>query len=167
MKRMILLLAAATILFSACGVSSQASKESKEEAQRTAQAVWNKLDERSFTIDVTYMIPMRGHSKSVTGYFLSIDGTNINSGLPYFGVAHSAPYGGGKGLSFEDKIQKYEDLGVVKDSRTIKINVRNEEDAYEYTITVYNSGDADIHVHCDNRDDISFRGRLNMDEKED
>ena len=162
MKRIILFIAAAMILFPACGVIASTSQVDEQ----TAAAVWKKLDDRNFTIDVTYMIPLRGPGKSVTEYFISVDGTTLNSGLPYFGVARSAPYGGGRGLNFEEKIQKYEDGGLVKDSRTIKMSVRNEEDAYEYTVTVYNTGDADIRVHCDNRDDISFRGRMNLEEKE-
>ena len=76
------------------------------------------------------------------------------------------PYGGGKGLNFQEKIASYSDSGSSSEKRTIKIGVKNEEDSYIYTLTVFDSGDADLFVHCVNRDDITYRGALKIEGKE-
>jgi len=166
MNRFILIIAAALLALPGCGAAKSASTQaslSPEELQ-TAQKIWQKMDEKNFSIDVDYMFSMRGEAKSVTGYFVSVKDGTLDSGLPYFGYARNIPLGGGKGLSFEEKIIDYKDGGLEKDSRTVVISVKNEEDAYVYTITVYANAYTDIHVRCDNRDAISFRGVFNLDE---
>ena len=70
------------------------------------------------------------------------------------------PYGGGKGLTFKDKIESYTDSGWVKDKRTIVVKVKNEEDSYIYTLEVFDNGTASVRVTSRNRDEISYMGRL-------
>lgn len=140
-----------------CGAAAQTPQEQK--------AIQQALDERSYEIEINYMIPMREMAQSVSGYSLTVEGDSIDSQLPYIGQAQNIPYGGGKGLSFQADINSYTDKGLDKDCRTIVIDARNEEDHYVYTLDFYDSGDASVSVRCDNRDDISFRGYLNLDYK--
>lgn len=147
----------ALAIFVGCGAVRQTPQE--------RQDIQKALDNRSYQIDINYMIPMRGMSKSVSGYSLTVEGDSIDSQLPYIGQAQSIPYGGGKGLSFQADINSYTDKGLEKDCRTIVIDVRNDEDHYVYTLDIFDSGDASVSVRCDNRDDISYRGSLNTDYK--
>lgn len=168
MNRILIFIAAALLVLPGCGAAKSASSQASlsPEEQQTAQKIWQKMDSKNFTIDVDYMFSMRGEAKPVNGYFLAVvNGETLNSGLPYYGYARNIPLGGGKGLSFEEKIIDYKDGGLEKDSRTVVISVKNEEDAYVYTITVYANAYTDIHVRCDNRDAISFRGLFNLDEE--
>ena len=155
----------ALAVFVSCGTTRQTPQEKSAAEARTAQSIQKMLDERSYQIDVYYMIPMRGGSKSVTTYSITVDGSVIDSHLPYMGDAHNIPYGGGKGLNFNEEIASYEDQSVKKDCHTIVINVKNEEDTYVYTLGIFDNGEVSIHVNSRNRDDISYLGRIVMDYK--
>ena len=146
----------ATLLVSACGIFSQ----TPEEVQRTAQIVRERLDNRTYTIDVDYMIPLRGKPQIVNSFSITVDGDVLDSHLPYFGVAQNASYGGGNALSFKERISGYSDTGFVGDKRSILMQVKTQEDIFVYSITVFDNGSADINVNCHNRDDISYRGNL-------
>ena len=126
--------------------------------------VQQKLDAMQYVIDVNYMIPIRGGARSLTNdYFIAVDGSRINSHLPYFGVAYTAVYGGGKVLTFEDEILDYYDSGFRNDSRKVMLKTYNGEDTIIYTMTIFDNGTATINVQCRNREEINYRGVLNVD----
>ena len=126
--------------------------------------VWERLDARRFRIYIDYMMPLRGRGKAITdSYSLTVDGNKVSSYLPYFGTAYSVPYGGGKGLVFDDDIDSYVEDNSRSDRRIIQFSTNNGEDLLVYTVTVFDTGTADIHVNCRNRDDISYRGTLDPD----
>ena len=157
MKQFLTLLTVlAVTLLTGCAALRQTPEEKAAEKLRLEQS----LDARKYQIDIDYMIPLRGPGKSVTGsYSLSIDESVIESNLPYFGVAYSVPYGGGKVLTFKDQIGEYRDSGWTKDRRTVVVTTNNGEDTLTYTITVFDDGSTDISVHFRNREDISYRGK--------
>lgn len=145
-------------LATACATSRQAA----EKEDTTKQNVERQLDQRNYRINVGYMIPHRGIGRAVSGpYSLSVNGADIDSRLPYYGVAQSVPYGGGKVLSFKDQIDEYSDEGWVKGKRTITLSTDNGEDTLKYTLTIYDNGQAVIRVKGNNRDEIAYRGVLN------
>jgi len=150
------------VIATACGVTRKTPQEQQAEARRIQEI----LDSRNYTIDINFMIPLRTSGKAVTAHSIKVHGDTLSSYLPYFGEARMVPYGGGKGLNFQEKIDSYSDSGSSSEKRTIKIGVKNEEDSYVYTLTVFDSGDADLFVHCINRDDITYRGALKIEEKE-
>ena len=156
----VLLLVAAAILTAGCG----ALKQTPEEKERIARTVDQRLNDRQFRIEIDYMNPRRGSGKAVTSsYSIRVDGTEIDSHLPYFGVAYDVPYGGGKVLTFKDEIDQYADGGWEKNCRKIVFSTNNDEDIIVYYITVYDNGRAYVDVRPRTREDISYRGYLNTD----
>ena len=154
--------AAGMLLVSGCGTM----RMSPEEKQRVAEQVQQKLDAREYTIEINYMMPLRGGGRAITGdYSIEVSGDKIDSFLPYAGAARNVPYGGGKALIFKDDIDEYADSGFIKDRRTIVFTTDNDEDNLTYRLTIFEDGQATVQVHCTNRDDISFRGVLNPDAK--
>ncbi len=149
------------LLATACGISRRSPQERQAEALRIQQM----LDSKNYTIDIDYMLPLRSSGKAVSTYSLKVTGDTLDSHLPYIGQARMVPYGGGKGLNFQEEISSYTDSGPSSGRRTVTIAVKNEEDSYVYTLTVFDNGEADIHVHCGNRDDISYRGSLKMENR--
>ncbi len=146
-----------------CGSARAASQEQQTKDQEKAQQIQQKLDSKDFTINVNYMMPMRGGGEALSSpSSLSIQDNTVKSYPPYKGQATSIPYGGGDGLNFEDKIQDYKDNGLKKDSRIIEFKVEHEGDILEYKVTVYDNGSADIYVSSVKRDNISFRGELEI-----
>lgn len=163
MKHKLILSFVALAIVSACGVSQQTAQRRVAEQNKVTQTVRQKLDGRAYQIDINYMVPLRGGAKAVSNYSVAVDESTIDSHLPYVGEARSVPYGGGKGLTFKDKIESYTDSGWVKDKRTIVVKVKNEEDSYIYTLEVFDNGTASVRVSSRNRDEISYMGRLIME----
>lgn len=154
----------AVLLVSGCGSLRRSSEERQAEEARVAALVQQRLDARQYRIIIDYMLPRRGSGKTITDYYsLTVDGSKIDSHLPYFGVAYRVPYGGGKSLVFEDDIEEYTEDFSRKGRRTIVLSTDNDEDFIIYTLTIFDGGEADIHVRCRNREDISYRGRLDPD----
>ena len=141
--------------------STLTSAERAEREAKIEKAVEKMLAERRYTVDVSMMYPKSGRAQNVTSnYSLEVRGDSLVSYLPYFGTARSVPYGGGKGLVFEDDIDSYVEDFSRADRRIIQFSTNNGEDLLVYTVTVFDTGTADIHVNCRNRDDISYRGTL-------
>lgn len=157
-------LLAAVLLAAGCGASRMTPEEKKAEEARIAEEVQACLDARQYKIVVESIHPMRGTTRYSDGtYSLRVDGSKVYSHLPFFGVAYSVPYGGGKALVFDDDIDEYYmEQGRRKDRQIITFLTDNGEDIVVFTVTVFDTGSADIHVKSRNRESISFRGHLEL-----
>jgi hypothetical protein len=165
MKKNILLLAISLVLLAGCGASRQTAAEKSAEAQQVAGIVDQRLNEKNYRIDVNYMMPLRGGGKMLSGtYSLEVNGDEVDSHLPYLGVAQNVPYGGGQGLDFKAEIKKYSDDGWKKGLRQIAFTTNNGEDTYEFNLSISDEGFAEIRIHCRNRDDIGFHGSMDTRE---
>ena len=155
-KRILTVLAGAALLCS-CGILAEST--SPEDQVK----IQERLDARSFRLDVEFMLPRRGGQQALTSpYFVTVNDGRIISALPYVGQAWDLPYGGGKGLNFEAPIDSYaEERSVNK--RLIVIGTDNEEDYVVYRIEVYNNGKVDMSVRSQHREEISYRGHLDPD----
>ena len=139
-------------------------RQTPEEKARIAQVVNENLDACRYRINIDYMTPRRGAGRAVTySYSLIVDGSKVDSHLPYVGVAYDIPYGGGKVLTFTDTIDEYYDTGWQKGRRVIKFATNNDEDIIIYSLTVYENGRVYVDVNCRKRDDISYRGMIDTD----
>ena len=94
----------------------------------------------------------------------AIRNDSVFSYLPYFGVAYNVPYGGGKGLIFNAPITGYRKESLKKGKTRIDFKTGNEEDKYEYSLTIYSDGSANIHIQPMNRQAISYSGELDIKE---
>lgn len=110
------------------------------------------------------MQPLHGPSKHVDyGFSLEMRGDSIVSYLPYFGVAYSVPYGGGKGLNFTATINNWQLSQTKADMHEAMVDVSNGEDRLLYRIDVYADGSSQIDVWANERDPISYTGRMRLD----
>lgn len=113
------------------------------------------------------MFPMRGNSKTLTSnYSVEIRNDSVLSYLPYFGVAYSIPYGGGKGLIFKEPLTEYNAEYHKKGKVKVSFKARNEEDSYTFNMTIYTNGSTSIQVHSINRQPISFQGYMELKEED-
>lgn len=68
-----------------------------EKKARIERAVKEAVDAKTYEINVDRMHPIKGGSRTLTtNYSLKVRNDSVYSYLPYFGVAYSVPYGGGK-----------------------------------------------------------------------
>jgi hypothetical protein len=94
-------------------------------------------------------------------FFLELHGDSVRSYLPYLGVAHQAPMmSPGIGLNFDTRAISIKESHPKADLSRLEIDLRTSEDRYSYTVELYDSGKAYIHVSSQHRDPISFDGEL-------
>ena len=104
---------------------------------------------------------MNGNSRNVSyGYSVEVRNDTLISYLPYFGRAYNVPYGGGKGLNFSERIGSYHETQQSNGARLIDIELKNDEDIYQYTIKVFDNGNSSIDVQSRQRDPISYSGEM-------
>ena len=150
------------VMFGSCASSAERVAQKAEFARKVKVA----LDKRAFKISVNRMIPMSGSGRNVSyGYSVEVKNDSLFSNLPYFGRAYQVPYGGGKGLTFDAPIIHYQESQKKNGSRQIDIEVKNEEDTYNYHMTVYDNGSSSINVQAREREGISYSGEVIFDNK--
>ena len=143
--------------FCGCATVEEKAARAAEQAAKVNKA----LKERKYKIDVERMYSMRGGSKTLSyGYSVEVRNDSLISYLPYFGRAYSVPYGGGKGLTFSERIGSYQEYQKGNGLRHIEIGLRNDEDTYLYTIEVYENGSSSISVQSRQRENISYSGEM-------
>lgn len=148
-------------LLALCAVLPASAQKRKEKEARMERKIQKAIETKRYKISVNYVLPQRGNGRAATSnYSIEVRNDSLFSYLPYFGVAHRAPYGGGKGLIFDAPINQYESKKDKKGRVRIQFDVRNEEDSYTYYVTIYSNGSANIDVRPTNKDSISFTGEL-------
>lgn len=160
MKKILLIITAAVIL-AACATTDkqQGYDKKKEKAEMIDKAVCN----RDFKISVRTAYPNRGRSVPLTTDFeLRVKGDSVMSYLPYFGRAYNIPYGGGKGLNFNDVMNDFKITQPKRNKKHIEFNVKNDEDTYKFYIDVFDNGNAYINVMPQQRESISFNGDVEL-----
>lgn len=137
---------------------AQSKQERKEQKEKEVKET---VESGRFTIDVNRAVPMSGRSVNLTSpYSLELRGDSIVSYLPYFGRAYSAPYGGGKGMNFQEKALEFEQISKKKGATAFKFRVRTDEDVYAFRVDVFPNGSSTISVTPVNKQGITFYGEV-------
>jgi hypothetical protein len=149
---------ASVVSFSACGILNRA-----QSPDEIAGFVLEAIDSRSFTVDVDHIIPLRGPSRHDFGYSVKVDGEDVISHLPFFGVSSVSTYNEGNPLSFEGKIQQYNCYQDKKGAFVIDfvtVNPVNIQVPIYYHLTIWGNGSTYITVNSPGRDSMSYSGNL-------
>lgn len=134
---------------------------SKTVRNEQASAVKQQIESRRYKISVNRMLPGRGPSQYLSSsYSLTVKGDTVISYLPFIGQAYSLPYGGGKGLNFESIITVYTVTFDAKGKAQISLQTHSENEALRYHIEIFDDGTSSIRVMSNNRQSVSFHGRL-------
>lgn len=152
-------------LFCTMAAMPATAQSRSEKKARTERAVKEAVDAKRYKINVDRMQPMRGSSRTLTtNYSIEVRNDSVLSYLPYFGVAYTAPYGGGKGLNFSEPITDYKTEQLKKGRVKINFKTRSEDDSYEYSLTIFPNGSTSLHVLPNNKQSISFTGDMEIKE---
>ena len=136
-----------------------------EKKARIERAVKKAVDAKTYEINVDRMHPIKGGSRTLTtNYSLKVRNDSVYSYLPYFGVAYSVPYGGGKGMIFNEPLTDYTTKKLKKGKVQVTFQTRSEGDNYEYSLTIYPNGSTTINVQATNRQSISYTGEMDIKE---
>ena len=161
MKKWFVPLLAAALAMTGCGVMTHETREERAVREaREAQMVVDNLQRGDFTIRIDRMYPLRGASKSVTNYSVTVKDGELTSYLPFIGQAWRVPYGGGHALNFKADVGSYQVVQTRKDSYEVRLYVKTDEDEHLYLFTVFDNGRSSLEVQSCNRDRISYSGEM-------
>lgn len=137
------------LLLTGCGSSVQMTDSMKAD-----------IKAHNICINVNYIYPMNGPMiTDNNGYSLKVKGDSVFSYLPYFGVAYSLPYAGrGKGLIFNDRISGFTEESTKGGNINIDFKVTNDEDYYQFHLTLTPHASASISINSNHRQTISYSG---------
>lgn len=162
MKKLVFL-CSACLLMAACSSQRLTPEQKLANEARVTRQVRDAIDNRTMTIEVNNMMPIRGGMKHLNdSYNIRLSGDTLYSYLPYFGRAYTVPYGGGRGLHFQAPLQDYVVSHPKRDLTVIQLLVTNDEDQYHYMIELYDNGRANLTVRATERDQISFSGEMKL-----
>lgn len=161
-----LLLAVIALVLCACGTTFKSAEEKAAYEAKLVKQVNDKLHDRHFTIEVTYMKPLGSMpAREVNGFNLQLKGDTVVSYLPYYGRVSSGMFGfgGDTGLNFTSKVEKYAVTHPKADLTRINFETRSKEDRYQYEVEVFTNGKASISVIGDGHQSINFDGEMKLD----
>jgi len=127
------------------------------------QELTQKVQSKDFTVSVNTVDPMRMRQHYLTSeYDLRIKNDSAFAYLPYFGVAYSAPYGGGEGgIKFAEPMLNYSVKSNKKSTGwDIYFKIKDKDNVYEIYMNIFNNGSSMFTVNSFNRDPITFNGEI-------
>lgn len=166
MKRILISLMAAALLFQGCGVLTESREDRAARLERTAQLVDEGVKAGDFKMEIRMMNPLRGGARHVDNYSVKVKDGHIVSYLPYFGRAWDLPYGGGHGLNFEADIEESAAFREADGSYTVRLLIKTDEDTHVYTFQFFQNGSASLLVQSKNREPINYSGDLVFEEED-
>lgn len=116
---------------------------------------------RNYIFQAQSVFPMGGRTRQIAGdgYEVSVSKDTVNSYLPYFGRAYSAPLDPSKGgIQFLSKQFKYTEKPNKRGGWDITIEPQDVRDVQQLIFSISEDGYASLQVTNTNRQPISFNG---------
>ena len=159
------LILSAYIFFVISLLSSTATAQTKKQLREKARAaeVQKLLESRRFSFKAQSVQPMRGGTINLTSnYDLTIKKDTIQSYLPYYGRAYSAPLNPTESpLTFNSTNFTYTEVNGKKGSKEITIELKDQSlNVRKFYLSVSAQGYATLQTINTNRDPISFNGYI-------
>ena len=126
-----------------------------------AATVTRIVGEQRYTFKAQTVMPSTGRSRQLNdNYDVSVTKDSVNSWLPYFGRAFSAPLDPTKGgIQFTSTDFEYT-TAQRNDGWEITIKPKDTRDVQEMFITIFKNGTANVRVSSISRQPISFTGYI-------
>jgi hypothetical protein len=153
------------IFLLAMNVNAQESqKKSKKELKaekkaQQAEEIKALVESKNFVFNARNANPMNGRNKTLTSdYDVKVTRDSIYSYLPYYGVSHSAVYGGTESPMIFS--QPFESITTenLKKGYLVKVVVKNNSDRLDFSFNISLSGSTSLTVSSMNRQTISYYG---------
>lgn len=146
------------------GTASAQEKDLKANTnQETVQAsgILNLLNSKKFEFIANTVFPLTGAPKNLvgSGYSITFSPEMVISYMPFYGRGYSGmALSRDKGMRFQGKP---EDFSVRKNkSYEVNATVEGENDIYSISISVSDSGNANLTISSNNRGTISYQGEI-------
>jgi hypothetical protein len=139
------------------------SCSSLKTAPETVTEITKKIESKNFTVEVNYANPLRMKQVYLTyGYDLRIKNDSAFAYLPYYGVAHIAPYDCSEGgIKFAEPMTNYSVTPNKKSTGwDISFKVKSKLSVFDVVMNVFNNGSTMLTINSYERDMISFNGDI-------
>ena len=146
--------------------AQETQKKSKKElkAEKKAQQIQEIkaiVESKNFVFDARNANPMSARSINLTtDYDVKITNDSIYSYLPYFGVSHSAVYGGTESPMIFSRPFETISSEEVKHGYLVRVTVKNGSDRLNFSFHISATGSATLSVSSMNRQPISYFGQV-------
>ena len=149
------------LLVSAFGTMAIAQKTETDQAEVEAK-VRAMIDVQRYLFKAQSVHPTRGRVVQLnTDYDLRVSPDTLQSYLPYFGRAYSAPIGESGGpMDFVSKDFEYTKKARKKGGWEINIRPKDGKGVREMFLVVFENGSASLRVTSNNREPISYNGYI-------
>ncbi|MDD4990678.1 MAG: DUF4251 domain-containing protein [Paludibacter sp.] len=135
-------------------------------APETIEEITGKVESKDFTVVMNYANPMRMKPVFLTSeYDLRIKNDSAFAYLPYYGVAHVAPFDTSDGgIKFAAPMMDYK---ITPNKRStgweITFRVKSNLSLYDIHMNIFNNGSTSVSINSYERDMISFEGEIKRD----
>lgn len=139
----------------------EATAQSKQVKASKGDKIRELIQARNYVFQVQSVFPMRGRTRQISGegYDVAVSKDTVNSYLPYFGRAYSAPIDPSRGgIQFISKDFEYTEKPGKRGGWDIIIKPRDVQDVQQLSLSVSEDGYASLQVTSTNRQPISFNG---------
>ena len=143
------------VMLSACA--------SKVNISTTKSDVFSKVDSRDFSVIFNTAIPQRMQQVHLTSeYAIRIKNDSIFTFLPYYGVAHVAPYSTNEGgIKISEKITDFsETLSRKGDAKILRFKTKSSTIQFQFYLNIFDNGTTTLQVSSYDKDPIHFYGEL-------
>ena len=149
------------LFVSVCGICAIAQEPKTNQAEGE-EKVGKILDAQRYVFKAQSVHPTRGRVVQLnTDYDLKVSPDTIQSYLPYFGRAYSAPIGESGGpMDFVSKDFEYARKARRKGGWDISIMPKDGKGVREMFLVVFENGSASLRVTSNNREPISYNGYI-------
>jgi len=165
--RIVALLMTLALLGASVYAAENPQKQDKKQKQK--EQTEKLVNSKQFQFVARQALPMGGKSVDLTTNpnFTKFYPDSIQADMPFFGRAYSVPYGGSGGIKFDGKPKKFT---ITPQKRgkgyLIKATVNDTSDSYSLTLSVSNDGYGTLTINSNNRNSISYYGKISALENE-
>ncbi|MEP6467961.1 MAG: DUF4251 domain-containing protein [Parafilimonas sp.] len=150
------------ILLALC-FSGFAARTQAQDSAKTIKAV---LDAKQYTFVPLNITTGSGRLRQLTpDYFFKINGDTLKTYLPYFGRAYTAPINpSDAGFNFTTTDFIYTTSKGKRNSYIINVKTKDKVYNTEFTLTIYDNGNAYLRANSSNKQPVSYTGNVKENE---
>jgi len=146
-------------------VTAQSKEEKKamkkEQEAQAYEDLQDFLNKGVYEFEADWASTQRGKRISLMSNpnFLKVDSQKVDAFFPFFGVAHSASYGGNGGIEFKGDAKNLKlAFDDKKQHAEISFKSENNMETFDVTLTVFSNWNATLTVLSNKRDMMRYSG---------
>lgn len=164
------LLFAIILLFPALTMNALTAPSKEKDTNK--ENTFKLLEGKQYMFIAESFSSQKGYTSTVNSYYhLTVNGDSATAYLPFFGRAYSSSMVGEGGIEFDNEMIEYtSELKVKRKEKNnqtqIYIEIKGELDTYRCHLSVSSNGFTSLSVSSNNKQGMSFNGRIKAIEVE-